>query len=374
MALRFIIMAVLLAVVGGGFYAFDQFRSHAIANFFATFRPPPTPVAAADAKLEDVPKYLQAIGSLAAVHQVTVTSEVGGLVTAISFEPGATVKEGDVLVQLDDRPEQADLRNYQAQARYAQLQLGRSKDLVSRQNAAQATVDLNQNQLDQASANIAKTQALIAQKQIKAPFSGRLGIRQVDLGQYLTPGGAIVTLTDLDQLYVNLTLPEQNRSLLVIGQPVDIAVDAYPGKLFRAKLTAIEPQINVEMRTIKLQATLDNPQHLLLPGMFANAKVVLPPDKGVVTVPATAVDYTLYGDSVFLIQAEGKDDKGNPVLKVVRTFVKTGERFDNRVVILTGVKPGDRVAASGQIKLNTGDTITIGESDALATPSAPPIN
>lgn len=374
MVWRFVVMAVLLAVVGGGVYAFDQFRSHAIAEFFATFRPPPTPVAAADAKLEDVPKYLQAIGSLAAVHQVTVTSEVGGLVTAISFQPGATVKAGDVLVQLDDRPEQADLRNYQAQARYAQLQLGRSKDLVSRQNAAQATVDLNQNQLDQATANIAKTQALIAQKAIEAPFSGRLGIRQVDLGQYLTPGGAIVSLTDLDQLFVNLTLPEQNRSQLAIGQAVDISVDAYPGKLFRAKLTAIEPQINVEMRTIKLQATLDNPQHLLLPGMFANAKVVLPPDKGVVTVPATAVDYTLYGDSVFLIQPEGKDDKGNPVLKVVRTFVKTGDRYDNRVVILSGIKPGDQVAASGQIKLNSGDIVTIGESNALATPSTPPIN
>src|SRR5438093_3436925 len=316
MVWRFAVMAVLLAIVGGGFYYYQQMRSTGMAAYFAAYRPPPTPVAAVDAKLEDVPKYLQAIGSLAAVHQVTVTSEVGGLVTAITFEPGATVKAGDVLVQLDDRPEQADLRNYQAQARYAQLQLGRSKDLVSRQNAAQATVDLNQNQLDQATANIAKTQALIAQKQIEAPFSGRLGIRQADLGQYLNASGAVVSLTDLDQLYVNLTLPEQNRSQLAIGQPVDISVDAYPGKLFRAKLTAIEPQINVAMRTIKLQATLDNPQHLLLPGMFANAKVVLPPDKGVVTVPATAVDYTLYGDSVFLIQADGKDDKGNPVLKV----------------------------------------------------------
>jgi multidrug efflux system membrane fusion protein len=374
MVWRFAVMAVLLAIVGGGFYYYQQMRSTGMAAYFAAYRPPATPVAAVDAKLEDVPKYLQAIGSLAAVHQVTVTSEVGGLVTAITFEPGATVKAGDVLVQLDDRPEQADLRNYQAQARYAQLQLGRSKDLVSRQNAAQATVDLNQNQLDQATANIAKTQALIAQKQIEAPFSGRLGIRQADLGQYLNAGGAVVSLTDLDQLYVNLTLPEQNRSQLAIGQPVDISVDAYPGKLFRAKLTAIEPQINVEMRTIKLQATLDNPQHLLLPGMFANAKVVLPPDKGVVTVPATAVDYTLYGDSVFLIQADGKDDKGNPVLKVVRTFVKTGDRFDNRVVILTGVKHGDRVAASGQVKLNSGDIVTIGESNALATPSAPPIN
>ena len=374
MIVRFVVMAVLLAGVGYGAYWFDQFRSHAIADYFATYRPPPTPVAAAEARREDVPKYLQAIGSLVAVHQVTVTCEVGGLVTAISFQPGATVKEGDLLVQLDDRPEQADLRNFQAQARYAQLTLGRSRDLVARQNAAQATVDLNQNQLDQASANIAKTQAMIAQKQIRAPFAGKLGIRQVDLGQYLNPGGAIVTLTDLDQLYVNLTLPEQNRSLLVIGQTVDVSVDAYPGKSFQARLTAMEPQINVETRTIKLQATLENPQHLLLPGMFANARVVLPPEVGVVTVPATAVDYTLYGDSVFLIQQDGKDDKGNPVLKVVRTFVKTGERFDDRVAILTGVKPGDRVAASGQIRLNSGDAVTIAESDALARPATTPVN
>ena len=374
MIVRFVVMAVLLAGVGYGAYWFDQFRSHAIADFFATYRPPPTPVAAAEARREDVPQHLQAIGSLVAVHQVTVTSEVGGLVTAISFQPGATVKEGDLLVQLDDRPEQADLRNFQAQARYAQLTLGRSRDLVARQNAAQATVDLNQNQLDQASANIAKTQAMIAQKQIRAPFAGKLGIRQVDLGQYLNPGGAIVTLTDLDQLYVNLTLPEQNRSLLVIGQTVDVSVDAYPGKSFQARLTAMEPQINVETRTIKLQATLENPQHLLLPGMFANARVVLPPEVGVVTVPATAVDYTLYGDSVFLIQQDGKDDKGNPVLKVVRTFVKTGERFDDRVAILTGVKPGDRVAASGQIRLNSGDAVTIAESDALARPATTPVN
>src|SRR5262249_58182408 len=175
---------------------------------------------------------VQAIGSLAAVHQVTVTSEVGGLVTAITFEPGATVKEGDVLVQLDDGRAQADLRNYQAQARYAQLQLGRSKDLVSRQNAAQATVALNQTQLEQATANIAKTQALIAQKAIEAPFSGRLGIRQVDLGQYLNAGGAILSLTDLDPLYVNLTLPGQNPSQPVIGQPGDLPLHAPPGHPF----------------------------------------------------------------------------------------------------------------------------------------------
>src|SRR5262249_18177554 len=178
MAWRVLVMAFLVAVVGGGFYYYQHMRTTGMAAYFAAYRPPPTPIAAADARLEDVPKHLQAIGSLAAVHQVTVTSEVGGLVTAISFQAGATVRQGDVLVQLDDRPEQADLRNFQAQQRYAQLQLGRSKDLVSRQNAAQATVDLNQNQLDQAAASIAKTEALIAQKQIRAPFAGRLGIRQ----------------------------------------------------------------------------------------------------------------------------------------------------------------------------------------------------
>jgi multidrug efflux system membrane fusion protein len=206
-----------------------------------------------------------------------------------------------------------------------------------------------------------------------------LGIRQVDLGQYVNPGAAIVSLTDLDTLYANFTLPEQNRAQLSVGQTIVIAVDAYRDRSFPAKLATIEPQVGADTRTIKLQATLANQGHLLMPGMFANARVVLPPLPDIVTVPETAVEYTLYGDSVFVVgedagAAAAGQAGGAPALKVKRTFVKTGDHFDNKVAILEGLKPGDRVATSGQIKLNDGATVTITASDALATPAKVPTN
>jgi len=344
------------------------------AQFFATMKPPPTPVAAATATAQDLPRFLSGIGTLAAVHQVTVAPEVGGRVTQIFFQAGGVVAAGDPLVQLNDKPEQGDLANFRAQSKVAELNLGRSRELVTRQFTPQATVDQNQAILDQALANIAKTQAVIAQKLIRAPFAGQLGIRQIEVGQYLNAGGPIVTLTDLDTLYVNFMLPEQNRSQLAIGQPVQIRVDAYRGRSFEARLTTIEPQVSAETRMIKLQATLSNPEHLLLPGMFANVNVVLPPEPDVVTVPETAVDFSLYGDSVFVIREGGRDAAGKPFLTVTRTFVTTGARFDNRVVITSGLKPGDRVAASGQLKLNTGTQVVIGEAGPLATPAAVPTN
>jgi multidrug efflux system membrane fusion protein len=368
------LVALLLLLVFGGFYAYDRMRTQMTAQFFATMKPPPTPVAAATATAQDLPRSLSAIGSLYAVHQVMVAPEVGGRVTQIFFQAGASVQAGDPLVQLNDKPEQGDLANYRAQAKVAELNLGRSRELVTRQFTPQQTVDQNQAILDQAQANIAKTQAVIAQKLIRAPFAGQLGIRQVEVGQYLNAGGAIVTLTDLDTLYVNFTLPEQTRNQLSIGQTVELRVDAFPGRVFEAKLTTIEPQVTAETRTIKLQATLGNPEHLLLPGMFANLAVVLPVEPGVVTVPETAVDFSLYGDAVFVIHEDGADAAGKPILKVTRTFVKTGKRFDNRVAILEGLKPGDRVAASGQLKLSTGTQVVINDSDSLQTPAVVPTN
>ena len=385
---RLAIMAVLLAIVFGGFYAWERVREQMTAKIFATMKPPPVPVVAVAATAQAMPQSFSGIGSLVAVHQVTVSPEVGGRVTKIFFEAGATVRAGDPLVQLNDEPEQGDLLNYRAQTRLAQVNLARAKELASRQNGPLANVDTYQSQLDQANAGIAKTQALIAQKLIRAPFAGVLGIRQVDLGQYVSPGTMLVTLTDLDTLYANFTLPEQNRGALSVGQPIEIAVDAYPGRVFPARMTTIEPQVGADTRTIKLQATLANSEHLLMPGMFANARVVLPPIPDVVTVPETAVDYTLYGDSVFLVTEEAAPapatgnqpagnqatGAGNPVLRVKRTAVKVGERFDNKVAIISGLKPGDRVATSGQIKLNDGTAVTLTSSDALATPAAMPTN
>ena len=369
---RFIIMAVALAIVFGGLYGFNRFRQHAIAEFFAKNKPPPAPVEASEAKAEAVPRYLSGIGTLAAMHQVTVAPEVGGRVTQIFFQAGAVVKAGDPLVQIYDKTDQADLLNFRAQAKLAEANLTRSRELVGRNFTPQSTVDQNQAQLDEANAGITRVQALISQKLVRAPFDGVLGIRLVDVGQYLSPGSSIVTLTDLSTLYVNFTLPEQTRSQVTVGQAVEVTADAFPGRIFAAKVTAIEPQVGADTRAITVQATMENPENLLLPGMFANARVVLAPQPNVVTVPETAVDFTLYGDSVYLIEENGKNDSGQPVYKATRTFVRTGDRFSNRVAILTGLKPGDRVASSGQLKLTSGASVTVTASNALATPSVVP--
>ncbi len=372
LALRLGIVVILLAVFGGGFYFFKIKRQEGMAQFFATMKPPPTPISPSIATVTAVPQYLSGIGTLQAVHQVTVSPEVGGRVVQIFFEAGQTVQAGEQLVQINDKPDRGDLANYQAQAKLAQLNLGRAQTLVKRQFETQVNVDQQQSNLDVAEASIAKTQAVIAQKLVRAPFSGQLGLRQIDLGQYLQAGAAIVTLTDLSTLYVNFTLPEQSRSKLVIGQEVQLKVDSYPGRAFTGKLTAIEPQINANTRNIALQATLPNLDHALLPGMFANASVVLPPQPDVLTLPETAVDYSLYGDSVYIVNEEAAGADGKPHYKVTRTFVKTGERHDGTVAILSGLKAGDKVASSGQVKLHTGSDVTLSDSDPLVKPAVTP--
>jgi multidrug efflux system membrane fusion protein len=371
---RFVIMAVALVVVFGLLYGFNEFRKQAIANYFASNVPPPIPIAAVEAKSEPMPRYLEGIGSLAAVHQVTLAPQLPGRVTRILFESGAKVKNGDPVVQLDDAVEQGDLLNFQAMARLAEANLKRNRALARNDFATQATIDQYQSQLDQARGMIAKTEAQIAQKRIVAPFDGVLGVRQIDLGQYLQAGTPAVTLTDLDTLYANFTLPEQNRGAVEAGQAVEIRVDAFPGRVFEAKVTAIEPQIDPQTRTIKIQATLGNPGNVLLPGMYANARVVLPPQPDVVTIPETAVDYSAYGESVYVIKTEGKDKDGKPVLKAVQTFVETGTRHDGMVAILSGLKAGDRVAKAGQVKLHNGATVAIGTDEALTIPAKPAVN
>ena len=369
--LWFIIIGTLLAALVGGLVWFNYFRGQMIKQFFANNKPPPTLVSAAEAKSEVVPNLLTAVGGLAAVHQVDVTADVNGRVTEIKFEPGAHVEAGTPLVQLFDAPEQGDLANYKAQATVAQLSLDRAKQLASRQFGPQATVDQAQASYDQAMAGIAKTEALISQKLVRAPFSGDLGVRKVEVGQYLTAGTAIVSLTDLSELWANFTVTEKDSGNLKVGQSVRLKVDAYPGRTFEGKITTIEPQIATDTRNIHVQATIANPDHILKPGMFATTTVVLPEKPAVVTVPETAVDYTLYGDSVFVIN-EKKSDDGKSSLTADRIYVQTGDRINGRAVILKGVKDGDRVAAVGQLKLQSGAAVAISTDPAPPMPATPP--
>jgi multidrug efflux system membrane fusion protein len=367
----FIIVGLVLALLVGGLVGFNAFRSHMIAQFFANNKPPPTNVSVAEAKSEVVPNLLTAVGGLAAVHQVDVTSDVSGRITNILFAPGSSVKSGAALVQLFDEPDQADLANFKAQATVAQLQLDRAKQLAARQFGPQSTADQAQATYDQALAGIAKTEAIISQKLVKAPFDGELGMRQAEVGQYLTAGSKIVSLTDLNELYANFTVPEKDSAQLKVGQIVRIKVDAYPGRTFEGKITTIEPQVAADTRNIRVQATIQNPDHVLKPGMFATATVVLPDKPPVVTVPETAVDYTLYGDSVFLI-TEKKADDGKTSLSAVRTFVQAGNRVAGRTEILKGLKAGDRVVAVGQLKLQSGAAVVISKDPPPPVPAQPP--
>src|SRR3984957_6307051 len=284
----FIIVGLLLALLVGALVGFNSFRAYKIAEFFASNRPPPSPVTVAEAKSEVIPNLLTAVGDLAAVHQVNVTPDVSGRITDIMFTAGSTVKAGSPLVQLFDGPEQGDLASFKAQAVVAQLSLDRAKQLAARQFGPQATVDSAQAAYDQAIAGIAKTQALISQKLVRAPFDGMLGVRHVEVGQFLTAGTMIVTLTDLSSIYANFTVTEKESATLKDGQTVRVVVDAYPGKVFEGKITTVEPQINTDTRNIHVQATIDNPDRVLKPGMFATTTVVLPDKPAVVTVPETA--------------------------------------------------------------------------------------
>jgi multidrug efflux system membrane fusion protein len=367
----FIIVGSLLVLLVGALVGFNAFRNHAIAEFFANNKPPPASVTVVEAKSEVVPNLLTAVGDLAAVHQVNVTSDVSGRITDIMFTAGASVKEGSPLLQLFDGPEQGDLASYKAQATGALLALDRAKQLASRQYGPQSTADAAQATYDQANAGIAKTEAIISQKLVRAPFDGALGVRRVEVGQFLTAGTQIVTLTDLSMLYANFAVPEKASAALAVGQTVRISVDAYPNKTFEGKITTIEPQIASDTRNIRVQATIANPDHILKPGMFTTTTVVLPDKPPVVTVPETAVDYTLYGDSVFLI-TEKKDDGGKASLTAVRTFVRTGNRVGGRTEILQGLKAGDRVVAVGQLKLQSGAAVAISTSPPPSIPASPP--
>ncbi len=367
----FIVVGLLLALLVGGLVWFNYFRGKMIAQFFAGNKPPPASVSIAVAKSETIPNLLTAVGDLAAVHQVNVTSDVNGRITDIMFTAGASVKEGTPLLQLFDGPEQADLASFKAQSTMAQLSLDRAKQLAARQFGPQATVDQAQSAFDQANAGIARTQAVISQKLVKAPFDGELGVRKVEVGQYLTAGTQIVSLTDLSQLYANFTVTEKDSGALKVGQTVRIAVDAYPGRKFEGKITTIEPQIATDTRNIRVQATIANPDRILKPGMFATTTVVLPDKPPVITIPETAVDYTLYGDSVYLI-TEKKEDDGKTSLTAVRTFVQAGNRIEGRAEILKGLKPGDRVVAVGQHKLQSGAVVAISTDPLPPIPANPP--
>ncbi len=319
---------------------------------------PPTAVASSTAKAQSWIPTLSAVGTLRASNGVDVTAEVGGKVVKIEFHSGDKVKKGDLLVQLDDSSDVAELAGLQAQEKLDAQSLQRYRSLIKKNLASQEQLDNAQTQLQRSTAAVAAKQAVIAKKALKAPFSGYLGIRQIDLGQYVSPGSAIVTLQDLDHLLVDFNLPEQYASRLKAGQDIQLSVESSPGKDFSGKITAISPKVDPSTHNVQVQAALDNSQHLLKPGMFAEVKIFAGTAQPVVTIPNTAVNYTLYGDTVFVITPkDGKDAKDGLVAK--QRFIKVGEQREGQVVVIKGLKAGEQVVSAGSFKLHDGASVQI---------------
>lgn len=328
---------------------------------------PPAKVAVATAQKTEVARFLSGIGTLEANRQVEVPAEVEGRVAKILFTPGGEVRAGQLLVQLNDAPEQGDLERLTAQRANAKALLERTRRLLPQQAATQEQLEQAQAAFDQASGDLRRAQAVLEQKRIKAPFDGVLGIRRVNLGQFVRAGDALVSLTDSRTLFANLTLPETALPVLTRNQQVALSVDAYPGRVFQGRLSTIEPQIGSDTRTVRLQATIDNADGALAPGMFVNGKVALPARTDAITVPETAITYSTHGDSVFVVRPAEKGDG----FTAQQVFVKAGERQDGLVVIEKGLMPGDKVVTSGQLRLYTGAAVMPTAKDTLALAQEP---
>lgn len=378
---RFLIAFVILAVFVGGLAYFQLvFKPQMIKTFLSSQVPPPATITAEPAKADEWIERLPAIGTLIASQGVDVAAQVPGIVTDIGFESGQDVPENLKLVQLDVAVELADLTSAEATLREADVAYKRQTDLLRRSVASEANVDTALAKRDTAAAAVNRIRALIAQKSIQAPFAGRLGIRKVELGQYISPGLTMVTLQALDPIWVDFPMPEQDIGKLQVGQKIELTVDAFPGEVFVGTVASLDARVSQETRTLLVRGTLPNPSRKLLPGMFANVAVLAGAPRTVVAVPRTALTYSLYGDSVYVAKPEEKSaetaepapPKSEQIFVVERRYVKAGQERGDLVAITSGLAAGEDVVTTGQIKLNNGSRVKIDNSQALKPPAELP--
>ncbi len=366
MVLMLLVMGAFLAVIG--FAKFRQVQA-AIAQA-SSFQPPPEAVTTIVARLEEWQPTLEAIGSVAAVNGVTVSADLPGVVERIAFESGSRVKEGDLLVQLDTRQEVAQLAAAEATRDLALLSLDRISGLLWKGVASRAEYDSAVAQDERGRADVGEIRATIARKTIRAPFSGILGIRQAHLGQYLDSGDPIVSLQSLDPIYVNFGVPQQDLALVRVGRAVLVTVAERPGAGFSGRISAVDSIVDVSTRNVQMQATFDNPEGALRPGMFVNVQVVLDASERIVAIPASAISYAPYGDSVFLVE-EMTGPQGGSYRGVRQQFVKLGGGRGDQIAILSGVKPGEEVVTSGVFKLRNGAAVEVDNETQPANDPAP---
>ena len=378
---RMIVMLILATLLLGGLFAVKAMMSAGMNQFFDNMPQPAVAVTATEAVQRQWPQTLEAVGTLVAVNSTDVTSESPGVVSAIRFESGQRVRQGDVLVQLDASAESATLRSLEAALKLALTQRDRYRELFStRQAVAKADLDQRESEAERLQADVGAQRALIARKTIRAPFDGVLGIRKINLGQYLNPGDAIVNLQTLDPVFLNFTLPEQDVGKVADGQPVAVTVDALPERRFAGSISAIESQVDASTRNFLVQATLANPDEALRAGSFARVSSDIGDALSVLAVPQTAVSFNPYGNSVFVItevarqpgetDMTGKPLVGNKLIAQQR-FIRTGSTRGDLVAVTDGLAAGERVATSGLLKLRNDAEVSINNKVQPSADEAP---
>ena len=367
-----LLMIVVVGLIYGGlvFFKVNQIMGFAQLAKSGAFLPPPTAVTTTVAEKSQWQPTLETIGTVTAINGVTISTDLAGIVSKIAFESGSQVKAGDLLVQLNTDQEQAQLAQAEAQRDWTQITLTRNQELVAKKTVSQSDFDSATAQFHQAQATVDQFKALIARKTLRAPFAGVVGIRQINLGQYLNTGDAVVTLQSFDPIYVNFSLPQQNLSQLTVGQSVEIDMDAYGDKVFPGKVTAINSLVDQNSRNVQIQATLPNSETQLRPGMYAKVKVVLPEAQEVVAIPSSSIHYAPYGDSVFIV-SDLKSDDGKTFKGVKEQFVKLGQSKGDLTAIVSGLKPGDEVVTSGVFRLRSGEAIIVNNKATPGSETSP---
>jgi len=368
---RLLIMLVCAVVVFGGIFGLKAYNGYKKGKEMAARGIPPVTVSTIQARMAAWQSKIQAVGTVRAIRGVDVTTEVDGLVRTLHFESGDMVHKGQVLVQLNADSDRALLQSLEAQADLAKTNYKRDQEQFGVKAVSKAVLDAAQADLKSKQAQVDEQAALVDKKTIRAPFSGRVGISTVNPGQYLKAGAAIVTLQSLDQVYVDFYLPQSDIGRVKLGQTVLLTSDTYPGRAFHGTITALNPKVDPQSRNLEIEATLPNPKHALLPGMFASVTVQAGKVEHFVTLPQTAVTYNPYGETVFVVKPAGKGPQGKPKLIARQSFVTTGAVRGDQVAILKGIQVGDTIVSAGQLKLRSGSPVRIDNTIEPSNEAAP---
>ncbi|MDP9015074.1 MAG: efflux RND transporter periplasmic adaptor subunit [Pseudomonadota bacterium] len=356
-----LILLIAVAVIIGGIFAWQRFIGKKTHQAMGAMASAPQTVSTAVAVSSSWQSRTQALGNVRAVRGADLAAQASGVVDTIHIDSGTEVPAGTVLLTLKANDDPAKLAQLRAQADLAAITLKRDQEQLAAQAISQATVDSDASSLESGRAQVTAQKALIEEKTLRAPFAGRLGLRQVDEGQYLAAGTTVVTLQALDTVFIDFYVPQQALSHLKVGQAVTARVDAYPGTEFSGKLTSINSKVDASSRNIQARASFSNPDRKLLPGMYANVEVDDGDSTMHITLPQAAITYNPYGDTVYIVQKSGVDEKGNPKLTVQQRFVQLGDTRGDQVAVKSGIAAGEEVVTAGQMKLRNGSGVVIND-------------